>query len=70
MVIVLPFLGRGFANILPTLLILCEGKTRYSNRLKYSEHYIGDHLSGIKERIWICSEYDVVLIFLALLCAT
>ena len=57
---VLPFLGKGFANISPTLLILCEVRTRYSNTLNYSEHYIQDHLSGIKERIWICSEYDAV----------
>ena len=37
MAIVLPLLGAGFANILPTLLILCEVQTRYSKALKYSE---------------------------------
>ena len=58
-----PFLGAGFANILPTFLISCEVQTRYSKILKYSEQYIRDHLSGTKVRIWICSEYDAVFNF-------
>ena len=61
--IVFPFLGAGFANILPTFLISCEVQTRYSKTLKYSEQYIRDHLSGTKVRIWICSEYDAVFNF-------
>ena len=35
--------------------------TRYSKILKYSQHYICDHLSGTKVRI--CSEYDAALNF-------
>ena len=52
------FLGAGFANILPTFLILCEIQTRYSKTLKYSQQYIWDNLLGTKVRIWIFSEYD------------
>ena len=58
--IVFPFLGASFANILPTFLISCEVQARYSKTLKYSEQYIRDHLSGTKVRIWICSEDDAV----------
>ena len=57
------FVGAGFANIPPTFLISCEVQTRYPKTLKYSEQYIRDHLSGIKVRIWICSEYDTVFNF-------
>ena len=57
------FLGGGFANIPHTFLISSEVQTRYSKTLKYSEHYIRDHLSGIKVRIWICSEYNIVFNF-------
>ena len=60
MVIAFPFLGAGFANISPTFLISCEVQTKYSKILKYSEQCIRDHLSGIKVRIWIGSEYDAV----------
>ena len=62
-VIVFPFLVAGFANIPPTFLISCEVQTRYSKKLKYSDQYIRDHLSGTKIRIWICSEYDAVFNF-------
>ena len=48
MVIGFPILGAGLGNILDTFLILCEAQTRYSNTLKYSEHYMRDHLSGTK----------------------
>ena len=57
------FLGAGFANILPTFLILCEIQTRYSKTLKYSQQYIWDNLLGTKVRIWIFSEYDAVCQF-------
>ena len=57
------FLGAGFANISPTFLISCEVQTRYSKKLKYSEQYIRDHLSGTKVRFWICSGYDAVFTF-------
>ena len=66
MVIVFPFLGAFFTNIAPTFLISCEIK-RYSKTLTYYEPHIWDHLEGMKVKIWICSEYDAVLIFLALL---
>ena len=51
------------ANIPPTILSSCEVQARYSKTLKYSEQYIGDHLSGTKVRIWIGSEYDAVFHF-------
>ena len=63
MVIVFPFLGAGFANILSTFLMLHEVQTRYSKTSTYSEQYIQDHLSGTKVRIRSCSEYDAVFIF-------
>ena len=50
-VIVFHFLGAGFANIPPTSLITYNVQTRYSKILKYSEQYIGDHLSGTNVRI-------------------
>ena len=59
-VIVFPFLGAGFANVVSTFLISCEVQTRYSKALRYSQQYTSDHLSGTKVRIWICSEYDAV----------
>ena len=55
--------SKFFANISPTLLIWCEVQTRYSKILKYSEQYIGNHLSGTKVRIWFGSEYDTVFSF-------
>ena len=58
-----PFLGKGFANFSTTFFTLGEVQTRDLKTLKYSEQYIQDHLSGIKVRIWICSEYDVVFNF-------
>ena len=51
------------ANIPPTILSSCEVQARYSKTLKYSEQYIGDHLSGTKVRIWIGSEYDAAFDF-------
>ena len=63
MVIGFPILGAGLGNILDTFLILCEAQTRYSNTLKYSEHYMRDHLSGTKVKNWIRSEYDAVFNF-------
>ena len=54
------FSGAGFANISPTFLISCKVQTRYSRILNYSEQYIGEHLSGTKEKIWIGSKYDAV----------
>ena len=57
------FLGAGFTNILCTFLISCEVQITYSKTLKYSKHYIRDHLSGTKVSIWICSEYDDVFSF-------
>ena len=57
-VMAFPFLGTGFANILPKVF-----QTRYSKILKYSEQYIWDHLSGTKVRIWIGSEHDAVFNF-------
>ena len=59
----LSFFRSRFANISPTFLISCEVQTSYSKTLNYSEHYIWDHLSGTKVRIWICSEYDAVFNF-------
>ena len=58
MVIVFPFLGADFANIPPTFLISCEVQARYSKTLKYSEQYIGDHLSGTKVRILIFTVFN------------
>ena len=58
-----PFLGTGCANIPTTFFISCEVQTRYSKRLKYSEQYNRDHLSGTRVRTWIRSEYDAVLNF-------
>ena len=46
-----PYLGAGFTNIAPTFLISSEVQTSYSKTLKYSELYIQDQLSGIKEII-------------------
>ena len=43
--------------------ISCEVQTRYSKKLKYSEQYIRDHLSGTKVRIWIYSEYEAIFNF-------
>ena len=63
MVIPFPFLGAGFANISPTVLVSCEVQTRYSKTPKHSEQYIREHLSGTKVKIWICSEYDVIFNF-------
>ena len=63
MVIVFTLLGAGCPNIPPTFFISCESQTRYSKTLKFSEQYIRDHLSGTKERIWICSDYDAVSSF-------
>ena len=60
------FFRSGFANISPTFLISCDVQTRYSKTLRYSEQYIRDHLSGIKVKISICSEYDAVSNFFAL----
>ena len=62
-VIDFPFLGAGFANILPAFSISWEVQTRYSKALKYSEQYIRYHLSGTKVIIWICFEYDAVFNF-------
>ena len=61
--IVFPFLGAGFTNILPTFLMSHEVQTRYSKTSTYSEQYIQDHLSGTKVRIRTCSEYDAVFIY-------
>ena len=63
MVIPFPFLGAGFANISPTVLVSCEVQTRYSKTPKHSEQYIREHLSGTEVKIWICSEYDIIFIF-------
>ena len=63
MVIPFPFLGAGFANISPTVLVSCEVHTRYSKTPKHSEQYIREHLSGTEVKIWICSEYDVIFNF-------
>ena len=58
------FFGAGFANTPRMFLISCEVQTSYSKTfLKYSEQYIGDHISGTKIRIWVCPEYDAVFNF-------
>ena len=54
------FLGAGVANIPSTFSISCVVHGRYSKKLKHSEQYIWDHLSGTKVKIWICSEYDAI----------
>ena len=67
MVIVFPFLGARFANMLPpTFLSSLAVLARYSETLEYSEQYFRDHLSGTKERIWIFMNVMLFLIFLSL----
>ena len=62
-VIVFRFLAAGFAIVSPSFLISCEVQTRYSKTLKYSEHYIRDHLSRTKVSMWICYKYNAIFNF-------
>ena len=70
MATVFSFLGADVPNIPTPFLISREVQTRYLKKLKYSEQYIQDHLSGTKVKMWICSEYDVVFNFSCISTAT